>query len=269
MFETRYEDYTNLWGNSPCVFFPNVKRTKHFSNKATNWHENLEIQLCTYGKGYVLLNGERYEMEKGDIIVVNSNVVHYTNADEDMMYNCLIIDSSLCKSVFIDHTQLYFNTLIKSPEIVALFKEIEEVYSSDDVCKTAILQTAVLNILIELRKNYTVFEKNLPKTNRHFEEVKETIKYIRENYSKKITLDSLAKAVYSNKFSLSKKFKEVTGSTIIEYLNSYRCEKAIELIRDGSHISEAALKCGFNNMSFFTRTFKAHTGKLPSKYKFL
>lgn len=267
MFETRYEEYGKLSENMPCVFLPDIKRTKFFCNKLTNWHENLEIQLCTFGRGYVLLNGEKYEMKKGDIIVVNSNVVHYTGADEDMEYNCLIIDSSLCKSALIDHTTLYFDVLIKNPVISELFDEIREIHDSDDICKTAILQTAVLRILIELRKKHTVFEKNLPKINRHFEEIKNTIKYIRENYNKKITLDGLAKIVYTDKFSLSKKFKAVTGSTIIEYINSYRCEKAIELIREGISINEAATKCGFNNMSFFTKTFKSHTGKLPSEYK--
>lgn len=266
MFETRYEEYGKLGDNMPCVFLPDIKRTKLFCNKQTNWHENLEIQLCTFGSGYVLLNGEKYEMQKGDIIVVNSNVVHYTGADEDMKYNCLIIDSALCKAALIDHTQLYFETLIRNPVILELFGEIEKIYNSTDICKTAILQTAVLKILIELRKNHTVFEKSLPKINRHFEEIKKTIKYIRENYSTKITLDILAKNVYTDKYSLSKKFKEVTGSTIVQYINSYRCEKAIELIREGSPINEAALKCGFNNMSFFTRTFKTYTGKLPSKY---
>ncbi|MDD4565879.1 MAG: AraC family transcriptional regulator [Eubacteriales bacterium] len=267
MFETRYEEYGKLSENMPCVFLPDIKRTKFFCNKLTNWHENLEIQLCTFGQGYVLLNGEKREMQKGDIIVVNSNVVHYTGADEDMKYTCLIIDSALCKLALIDHTTLYFDSLIKSPVIVKTFEEIEAIYNSSDICKTALLQTAVLKILIELRKNHTVFEKNLPKINRHFEEIKKTIKYIRENYNEKITLESLAKMVYHDKFSLSKKFKEVTGSTIIEYINSYRCEKAIELIREGSAINEAAVRCGFNNMSFFTRTFKARTGKLPSEYR--
>ncbi len=267
MFETRYEEYDKLPENMPCVFLPDIKRTKLFCQKLTNWHENLEIQLCTFGRGYVLLNGEKYEIKKGDIIVVNSDVVHYTGTDDDMKYNCLIIDSALCKSALIDHTKLCFEPFIASPTIIKLFEEIEEIYNSSDICKTAMLQTAVLKILIELRKNHTAFEKEPFKYNRHFDEIKKTIKYIRENYSKKITLDSLAKNVYSDKFSLSKKFKAVTGSTIIEYINSYRCEKAIELISEGSPINEAAVKCGFNNMSFFTRTFKAHTGKLPSRYK--
>ncbi len=266
MFETKYEEYGRLSENIPCVFLPDIKRTKYFCNKQTNWHENLEIQLCTKGCGYVLLNGERYEMKKGDIIVVNSNVVHYTGADEDMRYNCLIIDSALCRSAMIDHTELNFKTQNNSPVILQAFEEIEKVYNSEELCKTAILQTAVLKILIELRTNYTV-SQNCAKRNSHrFEEIKKTIKYIRENYSQKITLDELSKKVYTDKYSLSKKFKAATGSTIVQYINSYRCEKAIELIREGSTINEAAIKCGFNNMSFFTRTFKGYTGKLPSWY---
>ncbi|MBR6603969.1 MAG: AraC family transcriptional regulator, partial [Clostridia bacterium] len=46
----------------------------------------------------------------------------------------------------------------------------------------------------------------------------------------------------------------------------YRCKKASELISEGLSVSEAALKCGFSNMSFFTRTFREYIGCLPSKF---
>ena len=267
MFKTQHEEYGKLSENVPCVFLPNIKRTKFFSDKLTNWHENLEIQLCTSGSGYTLLNGEKHQMQKGEILVVNSNVVHYTSTDDNMVYNCLIIDSNFCKYALIDHTQIHCDTLIKSPTILNLFKKIEEIYNSNDVCKTAMLQIAILEILVELRKNHTVSDNFHRKNNRYFEEVKNAIKFIRENYNKKITLDYLSKNVFCDKFSLSKKFKAFTGSTVIEYVNNYRCERAKELIRDGIPINEAARLCGFNNMSFFTKTFKENTGKLPSNYK--
>lgn len=267
MLESRYEEYNVISKNLPCVFHSNIERTNLKYSKHTNWHENLEIELCTKGEGFILLDGERQEFQKGDIAVINSNVIHYTGTNTALNYDCLIIDTKFSELTGINPQNLCFKPLIKSDTIKDQFTEITKIYNNlSDICATAKLQTAVLKILIELREQYTVFENVQSGGSKYFEAVKETIRFIKENYSTKITLDTLSKNVYTDKYTLSKKFKEVTGSTIVQYINSYRCEKAIELIRDGNPINEAAVKCGFNNMSFFTRTFKSYTGKLPSKY---
>ncbi|MBO5019516.1 MAG: helix-turn-helix transcriptional regulator [Clostridia bacterium] len=268
MLQTRYEEYASIPQNLPCVFNKGIKKTSINYSKNANWHDNLEIELCTNGQGYILLDGENHGFCKNDIAVVNSNVIHYTGSETLLYYDCLIIDTKFCQRADINPQKLCFKPLITDQHIKEQFLKIRRIYENpQDLCFSAKVQSAILEILITLRKKYTLSETPTKISGRHFETVKETLRYIKENYNEKITLDSLAKKVYSDKFSLSKKFKAVTGSTIIEYINAYRCEKAIELIREGNPINEAALKCGFNNMSFFTRTFKAHTGRLPSEYK--
>ena len=100
-----------------------------------------------------------------------------------------------------------------------------------------------------------------------FKEVKDAILYIQSNYDKKITLEELSKETYIDKYTLSKKFKEFTGITIVNYINNYRCKMALSMIQNGEQINNAARLCGFNNISFFTKTFKKYTGNLPSFYK--
>ena len=102
---------------------------------------------------------------------------------------------------------------------------------------------------------------------KYFKEVKDTILYIQSNYDKKITLAELSKETYIDKYTLSKKFKEFTGITIVNYINNYRSKMALSMIQNGEQINNTAILCGFNNISFFTKTFKKHTGNLPSFYK--
>ena len=102
---------------------------------------------------------------------------------------------------------------------------------------------------------------------KNFETVKSVITYIREIYNKKITLDEISKAVLCDKYALCREFKRLTGQTIIENLNNYRCINAMRFLNEGYTVAKAAELCGFDNLSFFTKTFKKYIGKLPSEYK--
>lgn len=268
MLHSRYEEYISIPQNLPCIFYKNLERTKFKYSKNTNWHENLEIEFCNNGEGYILLNGKNHSFSKDNIAVVNSNVIHYTGSDTFLDYDCLIIDTKFCCNAGIDPQKLSFKSIIQDEHIKKQIAKIREIYNTPDTpCFCAKLQLAILEILICIRENYTLSISDTQIPAHHFETVKNTIRYIRDNYHQKLTLDILAQELYIDKFSLSKKFKAVTGSSIIDYINSFRCEKAIELICNGNPINEVAIKCGFNNMSFFTRTFKSHTGNLPSSYK--
>ena len=65
MLEARYEEYNVISKNLPCVFHSNIERTNLKYSKHTNWHENLEIELCTEGEGFILLDGETDDVITG------------------------------------------------------------------------------------------------------------------------------------------------------------------------------------------------------------
>ena len=124
-----------------------------------------------------------------------------------------------------------------------------------------------MELLIELSQNYSQKPTTNFSKSKAFERVKAAIKFIKNNYNRKILLDEISKSIYVDKYLLSHDFKKITGQTIIEYTNNYRCQQAANLITSGYTISEAATKCGFENLSFFTKTFKKHMGIVPSKLK--
>ena len=63
---------------------------------------------------------------------------------------------------------------------------------------------------------------------------------------------------------MSRDFKKYTGNTVFEYINISRCKTAATLIASGMSVSAAANECGFENLSYFSRTYKKYMGKLPS-----
>ena len=145
---------------------------------------------------------------------------------------------------------LYFEPHLQSKYLVNLIIQLIETYRGKDTCRIA-------RLFADAHQYFSSYA---------LEKSKILIRHIRENYSCKLTLDELAKVALMDKYTMSKVFKKATNQTIVQYINSYRCKKVSEYISDGLSISEAAQKCGFTNMSYFTKTFKTYMGCLPSKY---
>ncbi len=268
MQKTRHEEYVRFDGNLPFFLQIGLRRTSSTCSTEKNWHENLEIQLCVNGEGEVLLDGEKYRFSKGDIAVVNSDVIHYTSTENYLEYSCLIVDTAFCRQVGIDPSALLFSEWIKSRTLVALFEELTAAYLDETLSyRAALLHDVVLRLLIELCKNHSVRRDRIEAKPRSFENVKNAIKFIRQNFAQKTSLDEISQSVYTDKYALAREFKKITGKTIVTYLNNYRCQKAAEYISEGMSVTEAAWRCGFENMSFFSKTFKKYLGKLPSKFK--
>ena len=265
---TRHEEYAHIENNLPFILHPRLKRTPSTCRTEKNWHENIEIQVCLEGEGYVLLDGDKISFSKGDVVVVNSNAIHYTYTANELTYTCIIVDTAFCKQININYELIDFVSKFNNNEVVALTEALTDIYLTENYpLKVARLNEIILKILIIITENYSKIiktEKPKPISN---ERVKRAVKFIRENYNRKLTLEEIAKHVFTDKFTLSREFKKITGQTVINYVNLYRCQKAIELIEGGENVIEASYKCGFENPSFFRKVFKKHVGKLPSKFK--
>lgn len=267
MDKIRFENYGTMLDGFP-LYFQNIERTPYNLTKEQNWHENLEIQLFTSGEGKVLVDGKTYSIKKGDIVVINSNALHYTFTDNFITYSCLIISTKWCKQMNIDYDTINFNTLVQNEKAADYINSLSTLQSSPDTSlQSAKTNKILLEILIELIENHTNERAIFKTTGTHFEIVKNTITYIQKNFNQKITLDEISKSVHYDKYALCREFKKYTGDTIVSHLNKYRSLQAIDCLQQGHTVSETASLCGFENLSFFTKTFKKYTGKAPSEYK--
>jgi AraC-like DNA-binding protein/ligand-binding sensor protein len=103
---------------------------------------------------------------------------------------------------------------------------------------------------------------------RHAAALRKAERFIYENYSKKISLKEIATASGLSAPYFSTIFKEEMGENLSTYLNRLRVEKACRLLTEGSMtLSEIAGACGFEDQSWFSKTFKNFTGISPGKYR--
>jgi two-component system response regulator YesN len=99
-------------------------------------------------------------------------------------------------------------------------------------------------------------------------QIRPAINYIDANYDKPITLADIAKASYLSVSRLAHIFKEQMGITLIDYLTSVRIERAKQLLlATEQNCTEICFQVGYNNQSYFTRTFKELVGMTPRQFR--
>jgi AraC-like DNA-binding protein len=102
---------------------------------------------------------------------------------------------------------------------------------------------------------------------RRLARIKDVLRLIRNHYHEEISLDDMAASAHMNKRYFCRYFREMMGKTPIQYLNYYRVECACELLFTSERtVSEVAMSCGFNNISYFIRVFGAQKGTTPRIY---
>jgi len=99
-------------------------------------------------------------------------------------------------------------------------------------------------------------------------EIADVITYIEEHYRDKITLEMIADHVNFSENYLCRVFREQTGTSLINYINNVRMNKAADLIMKGhTYIKEIASLVGISDQFYFSRMFKKHFGVTPTDYK--
>ena len=94
------------------------------------------------------------------------------------------------------------------------------------------------------------------------------MKYLVEHLDRRITLQALSQTFSFPLTSMKKCFKEVYGTTINSYLQSYRIHTAAGLLRETRlDVTEIAGKVGYQNASKFSEVFRQYTGHTPTEYR--
>lgn len=132
-----------------------------------------------------------------------------------------------------------------------------------------IVRTEVTETLVKLKDK---LDKTVKKTDEFYEEVEpNTIeliqKYIQENYTdSKLNLTSVAQHFGFNSSYLSRKFKQETGKTFLEYINECRMERAMRMALANMKMFQTSAEVGIPDANYFGRCFKKYTGMSYSEY---
>ncbi len=262
MSDGRYEVHSLGDRELPIIFHYDVAAG---ALNLGNWHENIEVLCCTKGEGQIICNGVELDAHAGDLIVINSNELHSIISQTVLEYYCLIIDTEFLESNHISVSEIEFENLVRSEQAASVFLKIVEELETDHRFRLAALRARLLELVVFLARNHASLRKNRFAAD---ENIKLAIGYLTSNYSGRITLEQLSNEVGLSKCHFSREFKRATGMTVISFLNMIRCRNAKKLLLKNKYpIHEIASRCGFESVSYFSRTYKSVMGCLPSEEK--
>jgi two-component system response regulator YesN len=140
---------------------------------------------------------------------------------------------------------------------LAYVNKVTKIDNQEDLCAWI---SAALNEFIEL-----VYSSQ---DARKITQITPAINYIDANYNKHISLLEMARVSHLSVSRLAHIFKEQMGITLIDYLTSVRIERAKQLLlATEQSCTEICFQVGYNNQSYFTRSFKELAGMTPLKFR--
>lgn len=270
-FMMLYEKHTYSEKDFPVIFHLD-RREQDSDDFPVHWHENIELLYFVEGDAEITLNDQRVHAQKGDMVVINSEMLHWIRGGEaGSAYYCLISDRTLTDSFPFMSPDSLFTPVIRDRMIAQYFDQLAEEMNQMPAGYQRAVFALIELIFLQLTRRYQTGRENRELTdsgNPKVEMVKSAIRFLRGHYREGISVADVCTHVGFSKCYFCHVFKEITGQTALEYLNRLRCMNARKMMASGQYnISESALQSGFHNLSYFSRTYKKVFGRLPSQEK--
>ena len=237
-----------------------------------HWHRSIEIFAVFEGTLAFFINEEEYPLGSGEFILLNSNEIHSISSPEANRTIVLQIPMNVLRNVETGEGLILFTHSPKRQDskimelIGSMYQELQERGREYEWKVQSDFFMLVYLLLTKYRKR-----EILPEEIRHYRKLNRlsTITgYIRENYTKELSLEMVADRFGYSPSYLSRMFRKYAQTNYKTYLQNVRIEYGFQELANTDHtIGEIALNNGFPNQKAFTREFKKKYGILPSEYR--
>ena len=232
-------------------------------------HNMVEIYYFLRGNACFAIEGNVYELAPGNVTVMACGQTHNLLLSDSAPYEriALLLDPSLLSSEY-----ELLDEAIHTGNSLFTLTEAEQIWfqQSIHIIQNAAESSRSLLIRHFAAALFTLLASKLDTQDRKIADseppaVKAVIEYINRHLADELSLDIIAKALYSNKVSLNRKFHEIMGCSIWEYILRRRTFAARQRLYFSGSISDAFEHSGFRDYSTFFRAYKKYVGLSPSE----
>jgi len=243
----------------------NYIREKH-------WHRSIEIFAVFQGSLSFVMNDKEYPLKAGEFMLINSNEVHAVLSPEPNYTIVLQIPLKIFEKYYTNENFILFShsTCIQDEKIMSLVKEMFLTYHERKIGYELKVQSAFYMLTYLLVTGYRKANISIEevKRNKRLNRLTSITDYIRDNYTKELSLESVAEIFGYTPTYLSHMFQAYAKTNYKAYIQNIRVEHAYqELVSTDHKIGQIALNHGFANNKAFTREFQKKYGLLPSEFR--
>jgi len=273
-------DY-NITVTSPIKF----NRSVHYGNgpiMREHWHEEFMMVFIEQGEAIVNCNLKHIKAGPGDLVVINSNEIHYIESKCDMLVfytikinfshllsNQLDLASDEYVNLLINNQIRFYNNFPLDKELAQGLGQLIIEYNRKDKLYELAVKDCIYHILVLMMRYHIESidnDTNDNKKPRIFNDLQYVLEFVDKHYNEELTLIDLANMANMNKYHFCRIFKKTTGKSLTEYVNYIRVNTAVDLLKEGNmNISEIASHVGFNDSNYFSRVFKKYKNIAPTK----
>jgi len=256
-------DHNDFDNAVPCIdYFSYRKNT-------TNWRidpsviDFVDMTYVVGGDAVYIINGKKIDVSTGDLLCIPEGSSRSAISHSADAFECFAVNFHMhnLDNGDVDIPLPLISSIGIHEGIISLFKRVNENWLRRGSGYTMRVRA---NFMLILQRFFEMLLYEVD-TSQFDTRVKATIRFITNNFSGPINITDAATEVHLTPNYLGILFKQETGVTFRDYLNTIRLNQAEDMLRagDGS-ITEVALKCGFKDVFYFSRLFKKYKGTPPS-----
>lgn len=259
-----------------------IRRKSHFDMKSDHFHSFYEIYYLISGQRLYFIKDTAYPIQAGDLVFIGKDELHKTLHLSEPFHERIVFhfddffiqslaggQSSILLNLFQQSSRVLRLPMEEHTHVFAHIRRIMEELQHKPIGYVLYLTQAIIDILLVssryLQKNEPVSISNASSIHKTIAEI---VRYLNIHYAESINLSTISKQFFISPNYLSRRFKETTGFSFIDYLNLTRIREAQKLLRETDmKITDIAAKAGFGNFSHFGKTFKKITGISARSYR--
>ena len=256
--------------------FHRINENHPFYQMPLHWHKPCEIVRVMSGKLTIFMDDDAVHAKTDEIVFVNQEIIHGYEPENcayeviDFDPNAILLRTSLCTNILHTFASGRIRVLpfhpTKNADLYNIANRLFSLASQEADEKDLLLLSVLFELLgtIYIQHHYTEsFE-----VSRNVNRFKPLLDYIDTSFMNPITSSEMAEISGMSVNYFTEAFRNYFGQTPIEFLNTYRLERAcMLLVNTMSSITDIAYNCGFYDASYFVKVFKKHKGITPKKYR--
>lgn len=267
--------------NETGTFAVSHRKARSHHMPSSHFHGTYEYYYLMSGKREFFIQDRTISIDEGDIVIIAPNILHRTTNAEQPKHERLIInihetlfasDASHREALrpLFQQDYLIVRASLRDRQSIeslskAMLQEMQEQRSGFEL----FAQTLAVQLLLTCCRYVQLHAIEVPQSpSPMHDRISEIVRYINDRYMEELSLHSVADQFYISPYYLSRLFKEATGFSFVEYINSVRIKEAKKLLEHSSmKVNLIAGKVGFGSVTHFGRVFKEVTGFAPLYYR--